>query len=262
MVLGISLTDYNLLTAVKVGDVYLSPKLAQERCSNFCDILYEGGSDPYMLNLASSSSLIQFEGQYFAFCTKHQLKGRNIENIGLRTDDGYVVTAGAVYSLDGNALETESYDLVALNLTEAVNSHPALKQRFFSISMNNRVATGERLALLFAYGMIYERNVIDTSFSEALGPRLDGIHVVTAEFGGFYADTVKNEIGRMTFERRDLANLDGVSGGPVFALTETTGGYELKFLGVVITAGNGSIRFIKEFAIFRLFKKIFESPKT
>ena len=87
----------------------------------------------YKVLLRGSGTAIEYKGRRLLLCTQHQLDGIDRQNVGMLADDGSIlVTSGGMRHYHPST-ETDAYDLVAFDFTEATAYYPLFKKRFFPL---------------------------------------------------------------------------------------------------------------------------------
>lgn len=202
----------------------------------------------YEIQLIGSATGVEYGGRHFIISTKHQVKGIPYADVGIILPEkpAHISSAGCSVFSSKEKNESDLDDLIVFDYEDQCRQNPGLVRRFFKLNKHVVLVDSDNIIIYIAYGCpfsdqnydIYENNRIDMT-----------IRPMICE-----AETNGSDISVGTCRTHTEMKFDpnGLSGGPVFAVTLTDAGFALKFAGIINRAGNGIIHFIKSLYITSL----------
>jgi hypothetical protein len=132
----------------------------------------------------------------------------------------------------------DNYDLIVFNFTDQAEKIEGLIGRFFQLSADTVLGEKEDVIAYLAYGCpsADQRYEVDDGRVGLVSRSMtcDPVETLSASPCG--------ECKLISPEKFDM---DGLSGGPVFASITSGGNVVVKLAGIINRAGNGTIHFIK-----------------
>ena len=236
-------------TSVQVGQVLIPARSVESFLGGFAQHLVVWNHDEvFKISLIGSCSPVKYRERYFVLCTKHQIDGVNPPDLCLlRSDGSSAVTSNGVryWSLPEYSKDTDAYDLVILDFTEACEAEADLRSLFFAFDSVPPNTTNEQVVALVGAGYPSSEQVYEIHENNHLGSvrrvfllKPDGQPIDDAVLRG------------RTYAPTEFA-ADGLSGGPVFVVQLLGQVATAYFAGIIQRGGGGYIHFLKSGLIKR-----------
>lgn len=236
----------------------LVPAASLQSCLNrFVSNLAIWTDDPkYNIQLRGSATGIAYRESKYIVCTMHQIKGLTAEKSGilLPSNGSYLSAAGYFYlSSTDQANNDDNYDLIAFDFTDQANKIAGLSGRFFQLRADDAREEKEDIVAYLAYGYpsADQRYEVDDENHLGLVSRLMTCHPVETPSASLF--------GECMLASPEEFDMDGLSGGPVFASIASSGDMVVKLAGIINRAGNGTIHFIKAMVVRNLLDRSLKS---
>jgi hypothetical protein len=246
-----------ILGSSRVNGV-LVPATGLQSCLNrFASNLAVWTDDPnYKIQLLGSATGIDYCGSKFIVCTKHQIKGLVVEKPGilLPSNGSYLSAAGYFHiSSSDPANNDDNHDLIAYDFTDQADKIAGLSGRFFQLSADGILQEKEDIVAYLAYGCpsADQRYEVDDENRVGLVSRsmtCDPVETPSASL-----------LGECRLASPEEFDMDGLSGGPVFASIASGGDMVVKLAGIINRAGSGTIHFIKANVVRNLLDRALKS---
>lgn len=198
-------------------------------------------SEKYPISLVASCLAVRYRSRYVLLCTRHQLKGWNLESIALLTKDGsYGISSGGVRHFQ-NINETDFHDLAAFEFTEPCQEWTSLQERFFTLNDFPPDVASDQIVCLVASGYPFKDQNFDLENGKHLG--LAKRIIVCAPDG----PDQPSDPALMRLRTLEPLSFDpdGMSGGAAFVV-QIVGGQARAYLGGIITrAGKNHIHIVR-----------------
>lgn len=246
-----SVLGKKLDTSVELNSVFIPASSLQETLSNYTLPLLVDNNDPiYKFGLIGSCIPIFFDDDYYIICTRHQIKNRNPEDVGLLDKDGYkFCSSSGIVFYEDIYNEVDLHDLVILKYTQACHSRPEMKERFFPVRYPPE-ARAEDLLFFIASGFPSKEQ--DYGFADnenRLGFKKLALICSLAEKNEQPTDETLLCIKTIGDSKCDP---NGMSGGAVFGVQMVNNIPRAFLHGMITRAGNGYVRFLKTGYILNL----------
>jgi hypothetical protein len=190
-------------------------------------------SEDYPISLVASCICVRYRGRYLVLCTRHQLKGWNLEKVALLTEDGrYVISSGGVRHFEG-INESDFHDLAAFDFTEPCLEWEILQERFFRLEQFPPDAPSDQIVCLIASGYPFGDQDYDLENGRHLG-QAKRILVCVPDGPEQPSDPA---LMRLRPVERLSFSPDGMSGGPAFVVQMVMGEPHAFFAGIITRAG-------------------------
>lgn len=249
----LTLIERKSILSTRFGGVYLPPNDLQRAAAQFCERpAYIANGDGRSISFSGSSSMLKYNGRFLCVCTKHQLRDVPIDSICLRTaiDSKFISANGYVFANPLNALpELHRHDLCFFDFSKAVESGDIPASRFYSLDAeDSTIRESDGISLVVLSGFPYKDDKIDYTLDEHSDAefRLDSIHgkkrILICKLKSSQSDAETFVLDRVGDR---VADPDGMSGGPAFALQSEYGGFSLRFSGIIISGGNEIMRVLR-----------------
>jgi hypothetical protein len=202
----------------------------------------------YKIRLMGSATGIAYRSFKYLIHTRHQIRNIEPEKCGiiLPPREAYLSAAGYYYLFGSDQSgDDDKYDLIAHHFTDQANKIAGLSGRFFELSADCALEEHEHIVAYLAYGYpsADQRYEVDDENLSGLVKRVD---LVSRSITCDPEQTdYTSPLGKCRLRSQEQFNMDGLSGGPVFASIASGGNMKVKFAGIVNRAGNGIIHFIK-----------------
>lgn len=196
----------------------------------------------YKIRLRGSATGIGYRGSKYIVCTMHQIKGLAAEKSGilLPSNGSYLSSAGYFYlSSSDQSDNDDKHDLIAYDFTDQSDKIAGLSGRFFQLSADGALEEKEDIVAYLAYGYPFADQRYEVHDENHLGlvsrsMTCDPIETPSA-----------SPLGECRLASQEEFDVDGLSGGPVFASIASGGDIVVKLAGIINRGGNGTIHFIK-----------------
>lgn len=242
-----------ILGSSKVNGI-LVPATSLEDCLNrFVSNLAILTDDPnYEIQLPGSSTGVSYRNSKYIVCTLHQIEAFSLERSGilLPSNGSLLLSAGYFYLTSRDpANNDDNYDLIAFDFTDQANKIAGLSGRFFQLSPGGVLEEKEEIVAYLAYGCpsADQRYEVDDRNHVGLVSRSMTCDPIETPF--------VSSLGECRLASPEKFDMDGLSGGPVFASIASGGDIEVKLAGIINRAGNGSIHFIKAQTVLNLLDR-------
>ncbi|MEP3784774.1 hypothetical protein [Ascidiaceihabitans sp.] len=258
---GLSLHDYRLNAAIRVGNVWLPSETLSKHLVRFAQpLLLSSGDQEFPYGINGSATFVRFQSNYYAIITRHQLKDNSASSIGFRANsDHKFVLGGTFYFSDSFEKDRGSHadELVFIDLGVSVSKGSLNEFDFFDISEENCAQDGDDVVFGLAYG--YPHDVQEFDFDETGNYNFRMLHVgtVVREIISEYAgETFDQTICGWNIKRSEDYEVSGISGGPAFCVKKDADGFRLKLAGVITTGSASKLNTIKVQSIKRYLRAI------
>lgn len=222
----------------------LIPAASLQSCLNrFVSNLAICTDDPdYNIQLPGSTTGIDYRGLKYILCTKHQIVGIAPEKPGILLPDKGSYLSGAGYahlSSSDPSNNDDNYDLIAYDFTQQADNISGLSGRFFQMSADGALEEKEDIIAYLAYGCPSADQRYDVYDENHIG-------LVSRSMTCYPIETSPTSpLGECGLISSEEFNMDGLSGGPIFASIKSGSDMVVKLAGIINRAGNGTIHFIK-----------------
>lgn len=239
----LSILEEKIKTSVHLNGLYIPASAIRDTLSNYTSPLIVDNHDPvYKFGLIGSCIPILYENNYYLICTRHQIAGRDPQDVGLLDKDGYKFcsSAGIVFYPEIN--EVEVHDLVIFKFTAVCNDRPEMKERFFPV-VYPPIARSDDIVFFIASG--YPSKEQDYGFADnenRLGFKRLALVCALAGQEEQPADDMLLRLKTMMETKYDP---DGMSGGAVFGVQMVNDTPHAYLHGMITRAGNGNVYFLK-----------------
>lgn len=189
--------------------------------------------DIFPISLVGSCISVRYRERYLVLCTRHQLKGWDLQRIALLTDDGkHTISSGGVRHFN-EANETDFHDLTAFDFTEPCLEIESLRERFFLLKEFPPDVPSDQIVGFVAAGYPFEKQNYDLENGRRLGR---AALIVTCVLDG---SNQPNDPALMRLRSTEplTFNPNGMSGGPAFVVQMTNGEPHAFFAGIITRAG-------------------------
>lgn len=238
-----SILEKKLGTSVQLNGLLIPASSLQDTLSRYTSPLMVDNHNPiYKFGLIGSCVPIFYEKNYYVICTRHQIKDRLPEDVGLLDEDGYKFrsSAGIVFYPEIN--EVELHDLVIFKFTQVCNDHPEMKSRFFSVNCPPQTRSNDLLFFIASGYPIKEQDYGFADDESRLGFKRLSVICSLAEKD---SQPMDETLLRLEIIKESGYDLDGMSGGSVFGV-QMVNNQPCAFLhGMTTRASNGKVHFLK-----------------
>lgn len=203
------------------------------------------GGEMFPFTKRGSMTGIEYKGRKLAILTRHQVENQldDLENICIIFDVGEIGKNGSLlyttYYIEADSYffykenESDHTDIVICDFTKSLSRfrddiNAAILHRFFRITTNNIVGDFDNIDFLYVMGYPSDDSNEDGTYIVGL----DG-------WSSHVAEAKPSPIGSCELNGSYDYNIDGISGGPVFAFIKKPGRkreHILKFAGIAAKA--------------------------
>jgi hypothetical protein len=241
----------------RVNGILVPAASLQSSLNRFVRNLAIWTDDPnYKIQLVGSIVGINYCGSKFIVCTKHQIKGLAAERAGILVphNGSYLSSAGYFFlSNSDQANKDDNYDLIAYDFTDQAHTVAGLSGRFFQLSAGGALAEAEDIVAYLAYGYPSADQQYDVYDENHIGLVIRSMTCDPVE------TSPASPFGKCSLVAPDQFDMDGLSGGAVFASIASGGDMVVKLAGVINRAGNGILHFIKAKVVCNLLDRAIKS---
>jgi hypothetical protein len=208
-------------------------------------LFYLGDLPETPLSRFGTAFKLNFGGRFFLICTEHQFQDADPTSVVIISErDQKAVTSHRTYFAFPAENGDLEMDLRMFEFTELVQSGALSNLGWWNAE--DTVSYGDKYEIMVAAGYPSCDNGIDYQLLDVkLAPR------------GVFGRGIGPTFGRLhgiSLDANLLYDPDGLSGSPVFALVESSGGFTAKFAGIVSNAGRSQINFWPVSELGRLIK--------
>ena len=244
-------------TSISVQNLFVPVSALQSRLSIFCQNLVVYTHVPgYEIQLIGSAAGMNYRGHKLLICTKHQIKGKTAEDVGiiLTGKNKYISSAGfAHYLTQTRPLASDAQDLYVFDFAQQAVGHPDLGQRFFRLRTGDFLSDEHDVVAYIAYGSPFSDQKYDVVDANHIGMVTRSIICEPRRQPSDLALSACEPVSPIDFDP------NGLSGGPVFAVVVEGAGFVLKFAGIINRAGSTRIHFIKASVVQRFLNLFCET---
>jgi hypothetical protein len=240
----------------KVNGILVPAASLQSCLHRFSSNLAVWTEDPkYNIQIPGSVTWMKYRGFNYVLCTKHQIEGLSFEKAGilLPSRGSYVSSAGYFHlSSSKQSNNDDNYDLIAFDFTDQAKKIADLNGRFFQLGADNVLGEKEDIVAHLAYGCpsADQQYQVDEGHVDLVSRSMTCDPVETP---------AASPCGECRLVSPEKFDMDGLSGGPVFASVASGGDVVVKLAGVINRAGNGTIHFIKAKVVRNLLDASFKN---
>lgn len=230
-------------TSVQLNGLFIPVSSLQDTLSSYtCPLIVDNHNPVYKFGVIGSCVPILYDKNYYLICTRHQIKGRDPQDVGLLDKNGYEFCSSAGIVFYPAINEVELHDLVILKFTQACNDRPEMKERFFPVRYPPDTRSND---LLFFIASGFPSKEQDYGFADnenRLGFKRLALVCCLAERDRQPTDETLLCLKTIEESRYDP---DGMSGGAVFGI-QMVNNIPCAFLhGMMTRAGNGNVYLLK-----------------
>lgn len=238
-----------LKTSAKVGQLLVPAGSLESHLGRFVFQLMAWTHDEiFKISVLGSAVGIIHDGRYIVICSRHQLKGQNLEDIGLLLPDGssFISSSGSRTVTDGQHLTlSDAYDIAAFDFTKAAHENPTLKNYFFHFSMVPPDTSNVNIIAFIVVGFPFCDQKYELEDKNHFGSVK---RILVAKPVGQPSDEALLEL---QFVRSLAFNPDGMSGGPAYVVQIVGNEFQVFLGGLVVRAGQNSCYILKSGFIWR-----------
>jgi hypothetical protein len=230
-------------TSVRVGKLWVPASRLGPAISRFTRMLFcLTRNDEHPYTLRGSATSLRWQGHHLAFYCKHQIQGFDRGDVVVPIDqEGKVLVSGSTFvemvpSVENNG--EEFGDLCAMHFKPEDYRQTNVDRAFFDINEADNWH-GNRESLFLVYG--YPTSLRNLEYAEP-SYALSHVNVTQIVTTGKYVRP-SNAMGVHVIEmQRRTGNYssDGLSGGPVFQLSEDAQGFYCGFAGLILRGSDTS----------------------
>ncbi len=208
---------------------------------NTLSLIATNDDEIFSISLIGSCIAIRFQGRYLVLCTRHQLKGWDLQRIALLTDDGqYALTSGGVRQFN-ELNESNFHDLTAFDFTEPCRELPFLRNHFFDFRKLPPDTLNIKVVCLIASGYPFADQNFDLENERKLGRSKRTILCAINEKNKSQDEALM----RIRAAEPIMGDPDGISGGAVFVVQMVENEPCAYFAGIITRANSEYLHFVK-----------------
>lgn len=238
--------DRVLEQATQVNGLYLDPSELISAVSAFSEaLMLNTGNTAFEVSNLGTGAKILYRDRYLIVASRHQLKEIEPEHVVIQSGRPHrLVSSGSYSYLYSNSEDEdlEAYDLCALDFTEPVASGALSRNGFYRLNEDTAIRKGERIVFGMNFGFPYSDQIWDLADCHDLGAKLQHLGLRVRPTGLVYAGrSFDDSVSKWAVEGKDIPNPNGLSGSPVFAVTETRSKLVCKFAGITVRGGKRTL---------------------
>ncbi len=198
--------------------------------------------DVLKISLLGSSIGIVHSGRPLVVCSKHQLRGCELSDVGLLLSGGekLITSSGSRTFHEGEHLqESDAYDVAAFNLTEPASEYPELSKDFFKFQQPPPDTVSKNIVAFIVAGYPSKDQKYDLEEKNHLGTVR---RVLTAEPDSQPSDPA---LLKLKFLQTLDFDPDGLSGGPAFVVLLVGEEFQVYLGGMVLRSGKSHCYILK-----------------
>ena len=146
--------------SVSINGVYISASEIEDALSRYCKPLCaETESADFPIRLAGTAIPIIYRDNYYLICSRHQLSDIDFQDVFIFTPDqiNLATPSGAKSWKLESIQNSDQFDIVALDFSDAVKEHEALKASFFHLKTAPSEIPTDHIVGYFVVGLQGER---------------------------------------------------------------------------------------------------------
>ncbi|QLF68319.1 hypothetical protein FE840_001420 [Peteryoungia desertarenae] len=255
MMLSDRLLARRIQRSIWLNDVLIPVEGADYALGRYVDHLVELTDDEvFRLSLASSTTLVEYNGRYLALCTRHQLKGRKLEEIGLIIKNGQnvITSGGQTHFPEGNI--SDALDLAAFDFTAPCMAGVIEKRRFFPLREAPPICPADAIAFVICAGFPYDAQRYELDESHIGSTKM--LAVCEPE-----SDSHDPALLKLKPVEPLPVKPDGMSGGSAFACIIVGNEASAFFAGIITRASQQAVHIVKAGFVLE-FLDMIERVKT
>lgn len=232
-----------LETSARVGSLIVPAASLESYLGRFASQLTVWTHDDiYKISIPGSATGLIHKGRSLLLCSGHQLKGVNLEDVGIMLPDGssLITSSGSRNFLAADfANETDAYDVAAFKFTEPAVDFPSLTENFFSFDQvpPDTVNTHVLAFIVAGYPSADQKYELEDKNHIGMVRR-----VVLALPDSQPTDPA---LLRLKFVEELNFDPDGLSGGPAFVIQWNNRESRVFLGGIVLRAGKTHCNILK-----------------
>jgi hypothetical protein len=217
--------------SVQVGSLWHDSMRLEHALHKFCkNILVVTGDEQFPYSFRGSGTAVRIAGRHFLFCCRHQIGDCTPGQIAIRISfEKRIISASTMrwpQVADGDQ-DGDSADFVVFEYFPEHHPVPNLTSEFFPLDEERIWPTGSVKLPFMIFGYPSERQVVDYEESR--------IQANSLEVPGIYdGGTSSPHLHRIKMQRDKPFDADGLSGGPIFYVGKSPGGYFAGFVGITV----------------------------
>lgn len=221
--------------SVKVGELLVPASSLESHLGRFVlNLVVWNHHETFKVSLVGSAIPIFYRENYFLVCSRHQLKGVDLENVSILYPDGSaaITSSGSrMFNLSDETTISDAYDIAAFNFSEPISQHPYLKGLFYHLqalppdTMNDNIVA----FVLSGFPCADQRYELEEKNHLGLVKRI------------FVALPDCQPRDRALLRLKHLNELnfdaDGLSGGPAFVVQKVENKFHAFLAGMMVRGG-------------------------
>ncbi len=224
-------------TSARVGSLLIPAGSLESHLGKFAyPLTVWTHDDVYKISLLGSSIGLIHSGRSMLVCSKHQLRGCELSDVGLLLQDGsnLITSSGSRTFHEGkHSQESDAYDLAAFNFSEPAIEYPELSKNFFKFQQTPPDTHNSNILAFVVAGFPSKDQKYELEEKNHLGTVR---RVLIAEPESQPTDRA---LLRLKFVQPLEFDPDGLSGGPAFVV-QLVGREPQVFLGGMIVRSGKS----------------------
>jgi hypothetical protein len=241
-------------TAVRVGRLWIPGKQVEQTLARYGKLLFcINHSDEHPYSLVGSATAVRLNGECLLFCCHHQIKDYPPDDVVISTDKTgtILVSSSAIVwreSTPGD-VDEEYHDLRAMKFEPTNYVGANMGPEFFDLQKND-CWNGDKESTFFLFGYPTSLRNVDYEI-----PHINVQQIVTS--ASYVEPSNARGLHRLRMSRLSGFSSDGLSGAPVFHLSEDAKGFFAGFAGIVTRGSESSeiIHFLDARQLTPFFQK-------
>lgn len=230
-----------LAHSVKLNGILIPIGSADSVLARYAECLFVHNDDPtFPVSLSGSAIALRYHGRYFLVCSRHQLRGKDLERVSILTRDGkHCYTSGGVRHFNEEINELDSHDIAIFDFTDPCEAIPTLRERFFNFVQIPPDAQSSEIVFIIVAGYPFDDQLYDLADNNQLGL---GKRIVVC-----CPDSQPSDPTLLTLRPLEPLTFDpnGMSGGSAFTVQFVHGEPTAFFSGMIVRAGKDLIHIVK-----------------
>lgn len=247
-----TLVGRKLATAAKLGALFLPANSIVLSLQRYCQNLVHFIGEPFEVQLIGSTTNLRWRGRNIILSTFHQLRGVEMDNVGVIIPDrsNFISSAGAsTYKDEVRAIGDDLSDICAFDFVAPIDANPDLRHNFYDLELGWCVNT-DTIDVVICYGCAFADQDYDV---------LDARHIKLSRRAFVCrpdGQPVDQALSRCKAIDSADTDPDGFSGGPVFAVCREGMSLTVKFAGMILRGGGGYFHYLKAEAVVSFLKTV------
>ncbi len=255
---GYGIVGYAKASSVKFNSFVYTARTISAGLARFCRPLFHSADgDRENVSTKGSATLLSVDdAHFFAVVTKHQYVLLNPEEVSFPGNADRAIACGGQFFVP-NKSESYGDELCYLNLSDHVAGSTLNRSDFLPLVPNNCCTAGDDVGHGVSYGYAFDDLEFDYDETGEYDYRMLAMHMKLREYNVQYeGESFDDTLCKWMRGDGGIAELSGFSGGPTFAIVNTSEGFVAKLAGINMSSNGQVLHTVKVDTIKRYLAEI------